>query len=295
MKTTTLFLILLANLAIGQTQYQDFIAALQNKNFEKQDSILKDWEAKTPTEAELFTSYFNYYLMLSKEEVLSIDKAPNSNESLSISDSSGQKGYINQNLTFQDSLIELGINKINNGLELHSDRLDMIFGKVYVFGLTENWADFTSSVTDAIDSSYAKDHKWLWTLNQPLPDSLNFFMEAIQDYQNQLYQTGNDSLLYNMRSIANAVLKHNSYDIPSLSNISITYMLLGENEKALEYLFRAEKIIPDDPIIIGNIAAVYKKQGEKKKAIKYYEKLLTIGDDQTIQFAEESLLELNKK
>lgn len=295
MKKLTLFFTLLSSIVFSQSPYQDFIAALQDQNFEKQDSILKSWEASSPNDAELFTSYFNYYFMLSKQEVLSIDQKPKSNESLSISDSNGTKAFLNGITIYRDSLVQLGMNKIDQGLQLHPDRLDMLFGKIYVYGQTENWKDFTSTIVQAIDSSFNKNHQWLWTMNQPLPDSLNFFMDAIQDYQNQLYQTGNDSLLFNMREIAFKVLEHKPNDIPNLSNASITFMLMDENEKALEYLFKAEKIMPKDQVIIGNIAAAYKKLDNKKKAIKYYEKLIKIGDESTVQFAEEALLELKEK
>jgi len=88
------------------------------------------------------------------------------------------------------------------------------------------------------------------------------FFLSIQSYQLRLYNTGNDDLLENMREIANEVLKHYPNHIPSLSNISISYLLTGKFDKAIETLLKAEKINPKDFIVLSNIAHGYNLKGD---------------------------------
>jgi len=88
------------------------------------------------------------------------------------------------------------------------------------------------------------------------------FFLSIQSYQLRLYNTGNDDLLENMREIANEVLKHYPNHIPSLSNISISYLVTGKFDKGIETLLKAEKINPKDFIVLSNIAHGYNLKGD---------------------------------
>jgi tetratricopeptide (TPR) repeat protein len=118
---------------------------------------------------------------------------------------------------------------------------------------------------------------------------------TIQSYQVQLYNTGDDSLLNDMGKIASAVLKYYPDHIESLSNLSVVYLLQKEYEKALEILLRAEKINPEDYIILSNIAQAYKLKGDSVNSIKYYKLTIKYGDDQAKQFAKEQIQTLEKR
>ena len=76
--------------------------------------------------------------------------------------------------------------------------------------------------------------------------------------------------------------------------MSITYLLLGEFDTAIETLLKAEKINPEDFIILSNIAHGYKLKGDNDKAIEYYEKTIQYGDAQAKEFARQKIEELRK-
>ena len=97
-----------------------------------------------------------------------------------------------------------------------------------------------------------------------------------------------------MREIANEVLKHYPNHIPSLSNISISYLVSGKFDKGIETLLKAEKINPKDFIVLSNIAHGYNLKGDKKKAIEYYEKTIEFGDESAKEFAKQRITELKK-
>jgi len=177
--------------------------------------------------------------------------------------------------------IETGINKF-------PDRLDMRFGKTYALGLAEKWDDFTKEIIRAIDHS-STNNTWLWSNNEVHEGGNDFMLSVIQDYQLQLYNTGVDSLLMDMREIANSTLSHYPEHVESLSNLALTYTVTKEYEKALEPLLKAEKIAPEDYVIIGNMAHVYLQMDDKKMAIEYYEKLIEHGEENAVQFAKEQI------
>lgn len=170
----------------------------------------------------------------------------------------------------------------------------MRFGKIYTFGQIPDWTNFTAEIVKTIEYSAKNNNEWTWTNHEKFDGGGKEFLLDIQNYQLQLYNTGNDDLLKNMRKIANKILEFYPNHIESLSNLSITYLLTGEYDKGIETLLRAEKIKPEDYIVLGNIAQGYKLKGDKKKAIEYYEKTAEFGDERAKEYAKQQIAELKQ-
>jgi len=172
---------------------------------------------------------------------------------------------------------------------LHPNRLDMRFGKIYVLGRIAHWAEFTKAIVETIEYSGENKNQWTWTKNDVKEDGENFLLSSIQTYQLQLYNTENDSLLVNMQEIANTILAIYPNHIESLSNLSITYLLAGDYDAGLIPLLKAEKIDPNDAIVLSNIARAYILKEDKVNAIAYYKKVVVLDDYQTKDYAEEQI------
>jgi len=271
----------------------DFNEYLQDGDTLNQRLILEKWEKDNPKDAELFTSYFNYYFSKSKQEYIALKNEEPKGDSFIISDSlKNTVGYLGGEVHYNLEVLEKGIDKINIGIDLYPNRLDMRFGKIYAFGQIDDWERFTREIIVTVNYSSVNKNQWTWTKNEKMETDIDDFLLSIQDYQLQLYDTGDDNLLINMREIALAILKHYPDHVASLSNISITYMIVGEYDKAIEYLLKAEKLNPEDYIVLSNIAEAYKRKGDKEKAIEYYKKTLLHGDEQAKEYAEHLLKEM---
>lgn len=284
---------LFCQIIVAQNFQSEFQKYCETNDTINQLKVLQKWYKNSPKDPELYTSYFNYHFSKSKKEVLSLtDKQPNG-EGLVLTDSLNQTtGFIGSQILYNEAELNKAFIKIDEGIKLFPNRLDMRFGKIYVLGETSKWEKFTSEIIKTIQYSTQNNNEWTWTYDEKKEGGSRDFLLSIQSYQLQLYNTQNDDLLINMRQIANEVLKYYPNHIESLSNLSITYLINGEYDKGIAPLLKAEKINPEDYIVLSNIAHGYKLKGEIKKSIEYYKKVLKYGDARAIEYAKAQLKEL---
>ncbi len=292
-KLHSIFLIFLFPIIIfSQDFYADFNNACATQDTFEQKLVLENWEKEKPNDPELYTSYFNYYFNKSKNSGIrfSKEKPDTDEEYLEMTDEDGKfTGYMLNEIYYLEEDLEKCFEKIDQGIKLHPNRLDMRFGKIYALGQTENWEPFTNEIISTINQSTKNNNVWTWTLDEKLEDGKEVMLGSIQDYQLQLYNTGNENLLLNMRKISNTILGYYPQHVESLSNLAITYLLLEDYKKALKPLLKAEKIAPTDIIVLSNIAQTYKLLKKKKKSIDYYNKIIKHGGIQEKEFAKNQI------
>ncbi|MDR1678928.1 MAG: tetratricopeptide repeat protein [Prevotellaceae bacterium] len=296
MKNIFLAISLMFSSAILAQDYKAEFSRYFPKDTLKQREVLEAWEKAKPNDAELYTSYYNYYFFKSKEEIVSLTTEVPEGEALILTDSLGKTaGYMGSQLFYDENLLQKAMEKIDKGIELFPDRLDMRFGKIYGLQQAKKWQQFTDEIVKAIQYSKINKNQWTWTNNEKWEGTEVDFLASIQDYQYALYNTEDDALLPNMRTIAEEVLKVYPNSVENLSNIAITYLLTEEYDKAIDFLKKAEKINPKDCIVLNNIAESYKRKGDKENAIKYYEKVIKNGNEQDIEHAKYNIEELKEK
>ncbi|PKP24072.1 MAG: tetratricopeptide repeat protein [Bacteroidetes bacterium HGW-Bacteroidetes-22] len=289
------FIVLFTNLIFGQDFYSDFAKFQESNDTLNQLKTLKAWEKTNPTDAELYTSYFNYYFAKSRTEMLTLTTEQPDGQVLILTDSTNKTaGYIGSQVDYAQLDLKKGIDWMNKGIEQYPDRLDMRFGKIYVLGQIKDWDNFTKEIIVAVQYSKINNNNWTWTNNETQNGIKDIFINSLQDYQVQLFNTGDDKLLINMSDIANEILKLYPDHVMSLSNLSIVYMISKDYDKALDVLIKAEKISPEDYIVLSNIANCYKENGDKIKSLEYYEKTIKYGDEQAKEYAKKQIEELKK-
>jgi len=301
MKNFQLFCILMLMFGFvssGQTYKQQFNKLLSKKDTAGQAQLLTQWEAADSSDPELYIAFFNYYANKSLKEIIVLGDDPKGDQVLELQNQDSTAGdppaYLYSDTYYDSVLLNQGYRYIDKGIEKFPDRLDMRFGRIYMLGETGDNTTFTTQIIQTIDYSAINKNQWLWTDGKPLDNPQHFMLSSIQDYQTTLYDTQDDSLLNNMKSIAEAVLKYYPDHIESLSNIAVVFMLQNEYDKALEALFKAEKLNPQDAIVLSNIAQAYKLKGDIKNSIKYYERTIKYGDSEMQTFAKNQINALEK-
>jgi tetratricopeptide (TPR) repeat protein len=284
--------------SFAQTFQQQFKELTAKKDTIGQQNLLSKWESSNSNDPELYVYYFNYFFNRSRKEVIALGNNPKGEGVFRIMDKDTSKkepvGYMYGDVSYNFEILKKGLNYIDRGIQKFPSRLDMRFGKTYVLGLVEDWGGFTSEIVKTIEYSNVIKNEWTWTDSKPLEEPKQTLLQAIQSYVLQLYNTGDDSLLDNMRQIAETVLTYYPDHVESLSNLSIVLMIKKKYSEALVPLLKAEKLAPNDYIVLGNIAQAYKLQGDKKNAIKYYEKNLEVGNTQAKEYARKQIEELKK-
>nr|WP_320059613.1 tetratricopeptide repeat protein [uncultured Bacteroides sp.] len=271
--------------------------------FSKKDTVgqiqlLNNWEKTNSNDPELYVAYYNYYVMRAREEVITLGNDPKGKEALKIVKEDSLSGnpvaYMYSDTYYDRLLLYKAYSYIDKGIEKCPNRLDMRFGKIYMLGENKDYQNFTKEIIKTIEYSSVINNKWLWQDNAPVEDPQAFMLSSIQSYVLQLYNTGEDALLDNMKMIAECILKQYPAHIESLSNLSIVYLIRKQYDEALATLARAEKINNKDYIILNNMAHAYKEKGDIPKAIEYYNLTIKYGDEEAQKYAKEEI-ELLKK
>ena len=292
-------LILLSNKVNGQTFKVQFNDLISKKDTVGQQQLLEKWEKADNNDPELFVACFNFYVIKSKKEIVTLGQNPKGKDVLQIMDQDTTKkepvAFMYGDTYYKSNLLSKGFDWISKGIKKYPNRLDMRFGKIYMFGQLKDYEKFTTEIINTVDYSNQNKNKWTWADSKPLDDPKEFMLSSIQSYQLQLYNTENDNLLENMKRIAETILKYYPDHVESLSNISIVFMLQKQYDKALESLLKAEIINPKDYIVLSNIAQAYKLKEDNKNAIKYYELTIKFGDEQAKKYAQGQIDKLKKK
>ena len=291
----SLLLVFITHVVHGQDFEKKFKDLAAQNDTVAQAKLLGEWEKTDPKNPELYVAYFNFYAKKSIREVISLDEKPKSNNSLQLNDTgtSNPVAYLNASVNYRSDVLQKAFDYIDKGISLHPTRLDMRFGKIYMLGQAENYSMFTKTVIETINFGNSIKDAWLWKEGKPLEDAKAFFLGSMQDYIGTLYNTEDNGLLPDMRQISETILKYNPDHVISLANIALTYAIEEDNDKAMEYLLRAEKIDPKDIIVLNNIAEGYVRKKDNAKAKIYFEKIIRIGEADDVQRAKERMKELN--
>ena len=258
-----------------------------------QTQLLKDWSASNPRDPELYIAYYNYYIRKSAREIISLNSDRKGKEGFALSDSTGKEvAFMSSSVQYDPEILQKGFNYINEAISLYPTRLDMRFGRIYMLGKIENYGAFAKAIVETIDYGNSIKNAWLWKEGKPLEDSKEFFLGSIQEYNSTLYNTGDDKLLPHMRQISEAVLNYYPTHVESLTNVALTYIVVGEYDKGLPYLLKAETISPKDIVVLNNIAQVYSRKNDKTNAKAYFEKVIKYGDKEEAEHAREGIKKL---
>ncbi|VXC13834.1 conserved hypothetical protein [Flavobacterium sp. 9AF] len=296
MKKSTLLVLLFPIILFSQEYQSKFYALFKSKDSDKKEmeDLLSQWKTNSKNDIDYYIAAFNYYYTQSKQETLSLssDAPAEEKESLQIKDSlNNVVGYLSSRETINDSLYKLSQKTIDEAIVLFPKRLDLRFGKIHTLGDLGDYETFSKNIIETIDYSIKINHSWLWAENKVLEDSENFFIDAIQRYSNTLYQNKSDE---NLKKVAGKMYNTFPNDIYVISTYGITFLLENKNKEALELYLKAEKINPEDPIVLNNIALIYERLENKKNAILYYNKLYDVGDEKTKAFAANKIKSLTE-
>ena len=96
---------ILTNFCFGQDYKTEFDKLCQEDDTTQQIELLTKWESEDPNNPELFTSYFNYYFLKSRQELISTSTIQP--KSLQLQDSTGQiAGFLGSKMDYNIEILQ---------------------------------------------------------------------------------------------------------------------------------------------------------------------------------------------
>jgi hypothetical protein len=163
-------LLLLLGLALntnqikGQSFIQQFDDLLSKKDTAGQQKLLEKWSKSDSNDPELFVAYFNYFVSKGRKEIIMLGNDPNGKDALKLQDPNksdqAPSAFLYDNGHYDPTLLSKGFEWIDKGIDKHPNRLDMRFGKIYIYGEIRDYENFTTEIIKTIDYSDKNKNKW---------------------------------------------------------------------------------------------------------------------------------------
>lgn len=249
-KNTFLVLCIMTAFSVAAQSYSEtFYDALNSDNLSLQREILAEWGQASPDDIDLYIARFNYHM------------------GQSIASSSPVAA---------DSTVLV----IDQAIQQYPDRLDLRFGKIFFLGEIRRWKPYADEIVQTLDRSEQINHRWQFPNLEG--GGRELMLEGVQDYLHTIsYDIANPepastidtTTVLEMRRIAHRAAQVFPSDVIILIHLAYSHSIVGDYQNALHYLLRAEKIAPNNPVVLERIVSLYTKMKNKKLAAQYKQRL----------------------
>jgi tetratricopeptide (TPR) repeat protein len=254
--------------------------------------LMQRWAETQQGEADYFIACFNYNVQQARKEVVVLSQEEPEGQHFTVRDSvNGTVAYLSSVTKYDSAGLQAGFNCIDEGMRKHPRRLDMRFGKIYVFGLTENYTAYTDLLIQTLRDGAAHDQRWLWKDGKKLKRGNYFLEENTHQYIVKMFNAEAD-LSLNIRALAQTMTAFWPRSEVAHADLGLSYMMHGAFQEALPHLLTANKIASRDPVILSNIGYSYMQLGATQKAVTYYRLLKKYGSKSYKELADKQLTEL---
>lgn len=269
-------LFVLAGMSVTRAQsYNDaFFEAFNSNDLETQRRVLVEWQEAAPNDVDLYIARYNFY---ANQTFGSIGYVEGTDDETDVPVSSDN--YVSAFRFHSKAQADSALSVISEAISKFPNRLDLRFGKIYFLGQLANWDAFADEIIATLNHSEQIDH--LWTYPNMDGGMVELLSESVLDYQNEMLSASDffkpnpvdTAMFLRMRRVAKRMVQLFPSDLYSVNILATTYTIFQEYDTAMKYLLRAEKIDPNDPIVLKNIVDVYNMMGKKKLAKPYQARL----------------------
>ena len=277
-------------------KYQETYTDLFNAGkYDELFNHLQLWENREPENPEMFIAYFNYFIARDKFSGVSIDtERKGSGPTMEITDSQSGEivGYLNDSVQYNTEDILTAVGYLDRGLGITPNRLDMRFGKIHILNEIGYYKMAGDELFAALEISKKINNNWLWSGNEEIENGESFFINSIQDYYSLWLSTAKEEAFAQIKLCTEKQIELYPEYIQAYNVLAIYYLVNRQFQEGLRYLLQAEKIDPNDCIVLVNIGRTYLNMNNKEKAEEYFKRVLEIGNEQDRQYAQYFLNQL---
>ena len=269
---------ILALSAFGFDKQEEVLDGLRSGDYEDVRVLLEEWEKESPSDLDMMTGWFNYYLRRKAESKNVVGYMKN-----------GQYGIYSQTI-YDDKDLKTGISYLDKALKKNPYRMDIHFGKISSLLHAEKYSDASKAITDFLKVYGKNKTEWYWTNNMKFSENdwnaEEIVLGSMQDYCSMFDYYADRS---SAKKALDGILKLFPKNVVFLNYLSYYYSSAEEYDKAIEVLLKAYKIDPNDYIIVGNLALNYENTQNYKEAEKLYTIMSQMDSEDARVYAAEGL------
>jgi tetratricopeptide (TPR) repeat protein len=277
----SLLLVLLSVTASRLHGEQDYAARFKELSAQKSDAqiepLLSEWREKNPNDPDAWITSANYHFN-QRQTIISTKKPQKGDFALTDKKTGKQAGSIS--FEADKGAINRAVELLKEATRKFPDRLDIWCGLAFI---QQEGGDFDSELSTLKNmATYAHDHpaqlQWLKgeKLSEP-PDQ--FVAKKLHSYG--LYYEKKENPEDDQRFLKIAMLATEQFpNLPyGFNDVAMFYSIGGDQAKTREWLEKANRIAPNDTLVLMNLGRICSKLGDNRAARKWYEEVVKVEPD----------------
>ncbi|MBP5452518.1 MAG: hypothetical protein J6Y16_09815 [Treponema sp.] len=287
MKKNVLSILIVSLLALnlyGFDKQDQVVNGLRNGNYATVKVLLQEWEKESPSDPDLMTGWFNYYLNRKAKQKNFDGYMKN-----------GQYGSYSKTV-YDESDFKKAISYLDKALKKNPYRMDIHFGKITSLLTAEKYPEAVDAIITFLKVYDKNKNEWYWTNNQSFKSNNWNIDETVRDALHD-YCAMFDFLVErpSIKKALDEIVKRYPKNVIFLNYLSMYYSYGEEHQKSIDVLLTAYEIDPTDYVIVGNIAQDYERLKNYKEAEKWYLIMSKLDSEEARTYASRGLERVKNK
>ena len=292
--TLLLFLSSRANAEEYAARFQELKE--QKDSGAKVDALLDEWRAHNSDDPEAWITSANYYFNQSVGPTISTKQAEKGDFGLTDQKTGKAAGSI----SFKPGVAQTprqASDLLKEATGKFPDRLDIWCGLTWIY---QERGDFDSELATLKKMvAYGREHptqlKWLKGEKLPAPAD-QFIPDKLHSYALYYGKKENpedDKRFMQIAMFSTEQFPNHPY---AFNDLAVYYSIQGDDGKTREWLEKANKIDPNDTLVMTNLGSICSKMGDREAARKWYQAVIKADPNgEYATRAKEALAKLKKK
>lgn len=259
-----------------------YLELLKGERYDELVLLLGKWEKAEPKNPELYIAYFNYHFNRGRRSVQTMGQAPDG------------RYLMYTKREYDPEHAKAALASINKGLSLAPNRLDIHFGKVRLLAELGDLKAQKEAIVAVLEQSTRNSNRWMWANGIPISEGEASMFAGIEEYLGEWFERFAETgpYLKEVAELETTLYPKNPWGWNILAGY---YREVGDFRNALVSLQKAEILDPQDGVVVANIGQCYVMLKENEKALEYFKKLETHPAPQLRQYAKEWIEKLTSR
>jgi tetratricopeptide (TPR) repeat protein len=282
---------------IDKDKFNSIMELINESRLDEAQIEIDKFSSDQQKDGDYYVLVINYYFQKARHSGVTINtNVPDKSDSLYLemkySLDSTKTAYMSDTVYYDMDILLEGINKFKPALDKFPDRLDILYGLVYISKESGQNKQLGETLIRILNRSGENKNHWLWSFNEKLEDGYSFMIENLQSYLVSLIEKGDETSMELLYSISGKMIELYPDNIYGYNNMAYYYHCKNQLPEAHKYFLLAEKVDPKDIIVLANLAKISLDENNIPDAEAYYNKIIEYGNEDDKKWAEDKIKQL---